>query len=146
MQSPSSSKNNDKAEEISPLRFQNNNMRGDSLPGEVLNSQNQLIHSRLSSHSFDSHTRKLPDELVLKAKTIDESAGGGSKNNKILIESDEDESIPQEYQSSKLYSSASQINDNSINKMGVAIEVKNAENPIVKRYLSNEILIEEVTQ
>ena len=69
-------------------------MRGDSLPAEILNSQNQLIHSRLSSHSFDSHTRKLPDELVLKTKTVDESAGNGSKNNKIMIESDEEESIP----------------------------------------------------
>ena len=73
-------------------------MRGDSLTGEILNSQNQLIHSRLSSHSFDSHTRKLPDELVLKTKNKDESSDNESKNNsKILIESDEEESIPQEY-------------------------------------------------
>ena len=122
-------------------------MRGDSLPGEILNNQNQLINSRLSSHSFDSHTRKLPDELVLKTKTKDESSVNESKNNnKILIESDEEESIPQEYQSSKLYSSASQLNENSINKMSGSIEVQNVENPIVKRYLSNEILIEEVTQ
>ena len=30
--------------------------------------------------------------------------------------------------------------------MSGSIEVNNVENPIVKRYLSNEILIEEVTQ
>ena len=65
----------------------------------------------------------MPDELVLKTKVKDESINEDSKNNKILIESDEEESIPQEYMSSKLYSSASQLNENSINKMSGSIEV-----------------------